>query len=171
MSRGRRPPRYGSSSQRRRGNRVSNTWWGRLPPGVKAAFTMAVPVLLVQLVNAFTFGLALTQVFFVQAILYVVNGMVAGKNVKGAVVRTGYSGGIRNARVRQMINKEAGIAGFALSLIALLIYVLVALAWGMVSFGIAGMAAAATILICGPADITISIILAILGGWIYDKWF
>lgn len=174
MSNRRRNPGGGHRSPgkyRAMGRYHSVSWWDRLPPGVRAGLIMMLPVLLIQLLNAFAFQLEIVAIYAVQLILYIVNGFLAANFFLNRVGGRAGRGGIRRNRVSGEMNREAITAGLVLGIFAVIIYALIAAFWGQIIFGVGTWSGLVALLICGPIDIIVSIMVAMLGAWLYDRVF
>lgn len=149
----------------------SVSWWDRLPPGVRAGLIMMIPVLLIQLLNAFAFQLEIIAIYAVQLIFYLINGILAANFLLNRVGGRSGRGGVRRNKISEKMNREGITAGFVLGIFAVIIYALIAAFWGQITFGVGGWSGLAALLICGPIDIIVSIMVAMLGAWLYDRVF
>lgn len=148
--------RGGGYTRWRRSSHQSESFWGRLHPGIRSAVILWVFLLVVALVNSLTGGASIVFCYPVQLLLYVGNGALAGF----FAVESGY-------RVEELARAGA-VAGLVAWLLPTLYYVVFGLILGLVTLG-AGLFGVATWLVCGPVDLVVQAICGAFGAWLYGR--
>lgn len=143
---------YGYPDESRRG------FWDNLHPSIKAAVIVWLGVLVLQIVNVVTVGLSLVVSYPVQLLIYVGNGALAayfadeGSYAQSDLVRTG------------------AVAGAGLIVLTWIVYVVRIFILGVATLGV-GRTGLLSCVICGPADVVVSVLCGILGAWLVKQFW
>lgn len=130
-------------------------------PALKAALIMMIPIIIVQVLNAFIFNTNPLYLYVVQLICYLVGGILAAKFFADSLYN------VRPRNLRDQPVKNGAIAGLTLGIINFLFQVLFIFIIPKITF--TGLFGSVTYVICFPLDILLALLLGALGGKLFDN--
>lgn len=130
-------------------------------PALKAALIMMIPIVIVQVLNAFIFNTNPLYLYIVQLICYLVGGILAAKFFADSLHN------VRPRNLRDQPVKNGAIAGLTLGIINFLFQILFIFVIPKISF--TGLFGSVTYVICFPLDILLALLLGALGGKLFDN--
>jgi hypothetical protein len=145
------------------GNAIRNTPRKQgMHPALKAALIMIIPIILVQVLNAFVFNILSIYLYPIQLICYLVGGILAARFFADSLHF------VRPRNLRDQPVKNGAIAGLTLGIVNLAFQILFMVVLNLVSFGLS-IFGSVTYVICAPLDILLALLLGALGGKLFDN--